>query len=485
MNGLNGLNGLSGYDLVYAVSQKTIDNQLELLSVLAVLPGAWKAADPEGFWSIDLTVGPPTVNAVTGNAGARALNVTFPFTGGTMTYSSLGRDANDKPSIIKKTVEMKGWGLKVAVNMSLAEIAQADIAAHKLIPKVVKQQLQAFTVDMYDIRHLFLDFEDADLILDSYEFVPAAGVNNADLVSPNVITQLRAVVQSIIETLRGSNNPFILGYTATNKKVPPKNAMFVPTGSSYSIYAEGSDPGRSSLNFLSETEGRPVPSDAKSGLFDSNWLNSDQVQGAYVIAARLVMQVLVPPVAKLFGFQPQDFKQSGNDVTASKSEGSNKSTTVTFKPVAGQPRYSCQIRVAFQVDAHDKLGTYVGYADVEMFWNADFVFGFDGANNLTLNVENSRTSHNIDKHPSPLGEFEDFLAVIADTALSAISDNAVNGIFLHMADQAWPKAISTPLEASGLNLKSRIVLAAGSEFFFKDIATTAQGHLKMTTTIRN
>lgn len=479
------MNELSGYDLVYAVSQKTINNQLELLSALSVLPTSWKATDPEGFWSIDLSVGTPTVNAVTGNAGARALNVIFPFTGGTMTYSSLGRDANGKPAVIRNTIQMAGWGLKVSVNMSLAEIAQADIAAHKLIPDAVKRQLQAFTVDMYDIRHLFLDFEDADLILDSYDFVPAAGVKNPALLEPNVITQLRAVVQSVIETLRGSNNPFILGYTATNKKVPPKNAMFVPTGSSYSIYAEGSDPGRSSLNFLSETEGRPVPSDAKSGLFDSNWLNSDQVQGAYVIAQRLVMKVLVPPVAQLFGFQPQDFKQSGNDVTASKSGKSHKSKTITFTPVAGQPKYSCQIRVAFQVDAHDDLGSYVGYADVEMFWNADFVFGFDAANNLTLGIENSKTSHNIHKHPNSLGEFENVIAAIADTALSAISNNEVNGIFSHMADQAWPKAVAAPLEASGLNLKSRIVLAAGSEFFFKDIATTAEGHLKMTTTIRN
>ena len=479
------MNELSGYDLVYAVSQKTINNQLELLSALSVLPTSWKAADPEGFWSIDLSVGAPSVNAVTGNAGARELNVIFPFTGGTMAYSSLGRDANGKPAVIRNTIQMAGWGLKVTVNMSLAEIAQADIAAHKLIPDAVKQQLKAFTVDMYDIRHLFLDFEDADLILDSYEFVPAQGAKNPALLEPNVITQLRAVVQSVIETLRGSNNPFILGYTATNKKVPPKNAMFVPTGSSYSIYAEGSDPGRSSLNFLSETEGRPVPSDAKSGLFDSNWLNSDQVQGAYVIAARLVMQVLVPPVAQLFGFQPQDFKQAGNNVTASKSGKSHKSTTITFTPVAGQPKYSCQIRVAFQVDAHDMAGSYVGYADVEMFWNADFVFGFDAANNLTLGIENSKTSHNIHKHPNSLGEFEDVLAAIADTALSAISNNEVNGIFHQMADQAWPKAISAPLEASGLNLKSRIVLAAGSEFFFKDIATTAEGHLKMTTTIRN
>ncbi|RAZ88532.1 hypothetical protein DPM33_23715 [Mesorhizobium hawassense] len=482
---MSGLNELSGYDLVYAVSQKTINNQLELLSALSVMPTTWKAADPDGFWSIDLSVGTPTVDAVTGNVGARALNVIFPFTGGTMTYSSLGRDANGKPAVISKTIQMKGWGLKVTVNMSLAEIAQTDIAAHKLIPDAVKRQLKAFTVDMYDIRHLFLNFEDADLITDSYEFIPAAGVKNADLVSPNVITQLRAVVQSVIETLRGSNNPFIFGYAVTNKKVPPKDAMFVPTGSSYSIYAEGSDPGRSSLNFLSQTQGRAVPSDAKSGLFDSNWISSDQVQGTYVIAERLVMELLVPPVAKLFGFQPQDFQQSNNTVTAHKSGKSDKSTTITFTPVANKPQYSCQIRVAFKVDAKDMAGSYIGYADVEMFWNADFLFGLDGGNNLTLNLVNSKTSNNIHKHPNSLGEFEQVISMIADTAMSAISDNKVNGIFHNMESQAWPKGIAAPLEASGLNLKSRIILAAGSEFFFKDIATTPQGHLKMTTTIKN
>ena len=479
------MNELSGYDLVYAVSQKTINNQLELLSALSVLPTSWKAADPEGFWSIDLSVGTPSINAVTGNAGARALNVIFPFTGGTMAYSSLGRDANGKPAVVKNTIQMAGWGLKVTVNMSLAEIAQADIAAHKLIPDAVKQQLKAFTVDMYDIRHLFLDFEDADLILDSYEFVPAQGAKNPALLEPNVITQLRAVVQSVIETLRGSNNPFILGYTATNKKVPPKNAMFVPTGSSYSIYAEGSDPGRSSLNFLSETEGRPVPSDAKSGLFDSNWLNSDQVQGAYVIAERLVMQLLVPPVAKLFGFQPQDFKQSDNTVKAYKSGKSNKSTTVTFTPVAGQPRYSCQIRVTFDVDAHDGAGSYIGYSSVKLFWNADFVFGFDGENNLTLNLENSKTSHDIKEHPNSLGEFEKVVSGMVDSALVAITKSPESAIFTRMEALSWPQAVAAPLQASGMHLKSRIVLAAGSKFFFKDIATTPQGHLKMTTTIRN
>ncbi|WP_143750476.1 MULTISPECIES: hypothetical protein [unclassified Mesorhizobium] len=482
---MSGLNELSGYDLVYAVSQKTINNQLELLSALSVLPTTWKAADPDGFWSIDLSVGTPTVNAVTGNAGARALNVIFPFTGGTMTYSSLGQDANGKPAVTSKTIQMKGWGLKVTVNLSLAEIAQADIAAHKLIPDAVKRQLKAFTVDMYDIRHLFLNFEDANLIADSYEFVPAAGVKNADLISPSVITQLRAVVQSVIETLRGSNNPFIFGYMATDKKVPPKDAMFAPTGSSYSIYAEGSDPGRSSLNFLSQTGGRPVPSDATSGLFDSNWLNSDQVQGAYVIAERLVMQVLVPPVAKLFGFQPQDFKQSDNTVKAYKSGKSNKSTTVTFTPVAGQPRYSCQIRVTFDHDAHDGAGSYVGYSSIKMFWNADFVFGLDGGNNLTLNLENSKTSHDIKEHPNSLGTFEKVASGMVDSALVAITGSPESAIFTRMEALSWPQAIAAPLQASGMHLKSRIVLAAGSEFFFKDIATTPQGHLKMTTTIKN
>ena len=475
--------GLSGYDLVYAVSQRTINNQLELLSALSVLPTSWKAADPEGFWAIDLKVGTPTVNAVTGNAGARALNVTFPFTGGTMTYSSLGRDGSGKPSVVKNTIPMAGWGLKVSVNMSLAEIAQADIAAHKLIPDAVKRQLTAFTVDMYDIRHLFLDFEDTDLILDSYEFVPAAGVKVADLVAPNVITQLRAVVQGVIETLRGSNNPFIFGYTATNKIVPKVDAMFIPTGSSYSIYADGSDPGRSSLNFLSETKGRPVPTDAKSGLFDANWLNSDQVEGAYVIAQRLVMGLLVPPVAEFFKLQPQDFQQIGNEVTASKSD--YQTTTITFRPNVGTPSYSCQVRVAFRVGAVDNAGLDIGYADVQMFWNADFVFGLDSANNLTLSVENSTTSHNIQEHPTFWGKVEHFVSVIADKALSAITNNAVNGVFERMANDDWPTPIAEPLESSGMNLKSRIVLAAGSEFLFKDIATTEEGHLRMTTTIRN
>ena len=94
-----------------------------------------------------------------------------------------------QPKLVTKEAKVDGWTVTFIVNMSLAEIAQADIQAHVAIPSEVREPLTSF--DPNDIQHLFLNFEDANLI-DSYE-LDSGG--HYDMNAPEVIGLFKNVLK--------------------------------------------------------------------------------------------------------------------------------------------------------------------------------------------------------------------------------------------------------------------------------------------------
>ena len=52
----------------------------------------------------------------------------------------------------------------IAKEISVCRIAARHIAESRVVPKTVKDQLTRFSSDMYSIKHLFLNFQDANLI---------------------------------------------------------------------------------------------------------------------------------------------------------------------------------------------------------------------------------------------------------------------------------------------------------------------------------
>jgi hypothetical protein len=386
---------LSGFDLVYAVTQHTINKQLQLLTVESFLPTKWTYDNPIKKHSIDADLGVPIVNMVTGDASSRKVQVSFPLTGGNFNYLIIGFDADGSPVVINKSVDVTGWQLTLTINLSLAEISAQLISNHQKIPQAVKDQLSAFTDDMYDIQHLFLDFEDADLV-DSYQLTAPANKQNPDLNDPNVIGQVKDLIQSLLNTLKGSDNPFIFGYTVNNK---PANSSaesmsqapfvdFQPTGTDYSVYPEPMNVDRSTINFLSVTKGRQIPGNGY-GIFTHNWVTANDVQGSFVIAQDLIMSKLLPALAKVMGANASDFQASGAILSLTKANDIGGNISCTITPNAWSNGISAAFYSDFRCEVYDRTGKDIGYVDGHLKWTTTLSFGFDKNNNLSVSVSNS------------------------------------------------------------------------------------------------
>ncbi len=478
------MNRLNGFDLVYAVTQHTINQQLQLLSAESILPSKWTYQVPNAHptpvhpfkYAIDADLDVPFVDMNTGDASSRKVLVCFPISGGTFSY----RTVNDDDEVVYKTADISGCKLNFTVNLSLAEIAAKDLSEHKKVPDAVKAQLQAFTEDMYDINHLFLNFQDVDLV-ETYQL---QGTNNPDFQDPEVIKQFKAVVDSLMQKLRDSDNPFILGYTVNDKKPPVSNADFVPTGTTYSVYPEVNDRDRSTINYLSVTQGKAVPG-AGYGIFTQNWVSSNNVQGAFVISQELIMGKLLPALAKIMKADASEFKASGATLSLTKSNDVGGHITCTIAPNVGKNSISAAFYSDFNQTVRDRAGSNVGYVDGYMKWTTTISFGFDGNNNLSVSVTNSPVEKHSDNHLNDLGKFEKILAVFGDVVIKIFSFGQAPDVFENLIKGDWNININADLSVIGANIKSRLVLPAGSKFFFKDAIVSPDSHLIMTTTIKN
>ncbi len=474
---------LNGFDLIYALTQRTLNNQIALLSALSLLPGRWSYAGPHGLTGIDAELDTPVVDMATGDASARKVDLTFPVASGSMTYGAIGFDSSNVPTVVPKRVDVTGWYLKLSVNLSLADIAQQALQEHRKVPNAVKRQLQHFTSDMYDIRHLFLNFEDADLV-DNFEFSPPDDAQSQEMTDPTVLNQVRSNVQAMINGLKGSDNPFIFGYAVTNRTTNEPNADFLPTGTTYSVYPEPKIIDRSALNFLSVTGGAKVPG-GNHGLFTHNWITADNVQGAFVIAQELLMAKILPPIAAQLGATLGEFQQTGSSLHVAKGNDQGGTISVTVSPVVHQPRITAAFVSTFRQDVHDRAGSKIGYTDGQMSWTTTLTFTFDKTNNLAIEVSNSPVKQEHHNHKNALGKFESVLSVFGDVVLKIFSFGLAPNVFENLSSGDWHNKINADFSNITGNIKTRLVLPAGSQFFFKDATMSQEGHLIMTTTIKN
>ncbi len=470
---------LSGFDLIYAITQETINKQLQLLAAESVLPDKWTYMRPntDGKIGIDAELGIPFVDMNTGDASSRKVLITFPFVGGKIHYAILDPVTLQGTST---TADVTGWKLTLTINLSLAEIAAKLISEHKKIPALVKQQLTAFPEHFYDIQHLFLNFEDADLV-DSYHLIAP---NNSDMNDPNVIVQFKAIVQSLLETLQGTDNPFIFGYAINDKEQPKSNADFIPTGTTYSVYPEPSHVKRSTINFLSVTQKRDVPG-AGNGIFNHNWVNLDDVQGTFVIAQDLIMSKLLPALANVMKANSSEFQASGARFSLTKENDIGGHITCTVTPNGGTNTISTDFYADFRQNVHDKVGSKIGYVDGYMKWTTTISFSFNKDNNLAIAVSNSPLEKSHKNHPNTLGKFEQFLASVADAIVKIFSFGLAPDVFNQLSQNDWKFNINADLSRIAGDIKTRLILPAVNKLFFKDAIISPEGHLMMTTTIKD
>jgi hypothetical protein len=472
---------LDGFDMVYALTDQTINSQFKLLWALGVLPSSWNASIKNGLYSIDAQLGTPSFSLDTKDKSASNVNLVLPLSTGTFNYASVEFDDDGNPVVKRQKSDISGSTLQLTSSLRLADIAASySDASH--IPAEVKAQLDAFDDSMFDIQHLFMDLEDANL-LNTFQFNTNGRI---DMTQPELVGRVRDLIQAYVNGIKNSGNPYILGYSVTNSQSEGSDATWKPTGATFSTYPDGAYPLRSSLNYLLETNNKPVPV-GNVGIFTSNWVTQDNVQGTFVFSQALVLDLVLGALAKALNISTDSFSAGANgDFTATIANDIQGNTTVTVSPVAGTNTIDVAFHATFRKEMYDKAGSDIGYVDGWINWVSTMTFTVDSkTHDVNVDVTNSQPQTQKNDHPNSLGQFEDFLAIFADFIISVFTFGQVQNLFEDMIKEDWTTNLSTNLGVAFQGVRTRIVLPAGSELIYKDVRFLSDGTMLLTTTIQD
>lgn len=291
---------LSGFDMVWAIKQKTLNQQLVWLlqnhlnpSVLIgdaerdgfVIGGAAGSADEAMLASP--TDASPMLELNTGQSKTARLILTFES--GTIShYSGFG------PGALVKTQSIKEWKICFRVNLNLGQVAHEALgSATGTIPPSIRAMLTQFDPAMFRIDSIFVDLDNADLT--TYD-VGASSIPTDD---EFIKTKFSVGMGAWLSRFRGQDNPFILGYPVSRLEPSgePYN-LFAPSGASLSSTdAQGANcavavPGDATLNFLLLTGGKKITDDARyrdpgAGVFHRNLAAGTDGDGVAIISREL------------------------------------------------------------------------------------------------------------------------------------------------------------------------------------------------------
>lgn len=295
---------LKGFDMVWAITQNTINSQLEWLQSQGYI------ADKLSFGDLD-TVGavvggsgedaavlaPPTVSFDTGENNV--IRLILQFTGGTVTvYQGFGRNA--KP--IK--YPLKGDTIAFKVNLAIGQLAHEHLANDKAVPPSVAKILSQFDPSQFEVQSIFMDFENSDLA--NYD-TTYSRMQFPDEMSA---TLFKNAMAAWINSHRGNDNPFILGHAVKQRTAQDRGGPSVlePTGANFSAHvfapikgANDPNAGLSTFNFLLVTGGRDILKDpmlygAGAGVFDFNLVDANDVDGRGYIALDTFLHTYLEPL---------------------------------------------------------------------------------------------------------------------------------------------------------------------------------------------
>jgi len=473
---------LNGFDMVYAVAERTINSQFKLLWALGIFPSTWTASTNGGLYAINATLGIPSVELNIGDASSHKVKLSIPLASAKLDYASISLDGNNNPVVTRSTTDVSGSTLRLTANLGLAELASSYATAGH-IPAEVKAQLNAFTPSMFSMSQLFMNLEDANL-LDSWEWDTNGKVN---LNQPEIVGHVKDLIKAFLGGIDKDKNPYILGYSVTDKTPEASDVTWKPTGVTFSVFDDAAYPLRSSLNYLLETRGKPAPTSPLAGIFPANWVRADDVQGAFAFSQELAMGQILNAVAAAAKVSPGVFSASTPGVfTATIPNEISGNTTITVAPVAGTSSVTASFHATYSKDMHDKAGSYIGYVDGYIAWTTTVTFTVDSKNHtIAVTAANSPVQTTKDDHPNALGKFEHVLSVFADFIISVVTFGQVNDVFQNMVAGDWQTHIGTSLGTTMAGVKTRIVLPAGSQLIFKGATFTPDGTLMLTTTVQD
>ncbi|RWA11058.1 hypothetical protein EKO27_g4066 [Xylaria grammica] len=323
----------SGYDMVVAVTQKAVNDQLTHLAdpdigaintsfILGMTddgPTFYKSSDqvpktasgkPKGIL-IDGTFSPRIAIEASGTDVVLILS-----------FSKGSAWLRDPIQGVLQESSMAGWQYGINIRLDFAGIARSDIQAGKAVPKIVADKLTNFLSEGFAVAQMFLNFERSDLV----NFNPIH--TNTDK-APGAEGGFVFMMNKYLEHLKknSASNPFILGYTITHQAVGPDPDKSVPPnlkpiGQTFTVYHDEKDADLSTINFILNTEGGWNPklsegSHPTPGNFDSNWIGaSEQCDGKMIYSSfSFYEKMILEPFYKKFSRQiTKKYKDAGIDV---------------------------------------------------------------------------------------------------------------------------------------------------------------------------
>lgn len=477
LHAIPGLADLAGFDLVYAITQDAINEQLQELFVMVDggLPSTWEATTPKKTATIAATLGVPSVSLAAGASTGTQVVMSVPLVSGTYTGYAMSM-GDDGPVVTKETTDLTGSTLRLTSSLNLAGVA----AGGTNVPAEVQKQLSQFDSSMLDVQHLFLDLEDANL-LSSAELDTGGRLDD----EPNTLESIAALIKSLLDSLKGSGNPYVFGYVATDKQPDPADPTWSPTGMTYSLFADSGAVGRSTVNSLLVVGGRSVPGGG-AGQFTTNLVTRDDVKGAFVISAQLMMTPICNSVGAAIGQSPSIFQvQVDGSLVGSFGNDIGGTTTVNLQPQVGTNQLVMSFHSTFRKDVEDRAGSGIGYVDGTIDQTGTLTFDVDDNGVIRGSVVVSDPVTNHESHPNFLGKLEEVLAIFADAVVSIVSLGFAPNVFENLVNDDWSATVVDSTLSSAGTLSTRLVPPAGGELFFKDARFLTGGAMALDTSIRN
>lgn len=333
---------------------------------------------------------------------------------------------------------------------------------------------------------MFLNFEDANL-LKSFDFQTNGAIPTDQ---PELTGQIRNLVEAFIDTIKGNDNPYIFGYYAVDKISEPSQATWQPTGCTYSIFSDAHFASRSSINYLLVTDHKTVPGSG-AGMFQHNWVMSDQVEGSFVLSQALVMDPLLQSLANMLSIDKTQFSPTNNNqffvsFESRLDKNTKGKTTCTLVPLVGTKQMAVYFNIDYNTDMHDLAGSYIGYVDGTIKWTTTLTFEVDTIkSSVNVSAKNSEVITTKKDHPNALGKFEHALAVFADFIITVFTFGQVDDVFQDLIRKDWQKTINTGYSTQMNSMKARAILPGGSEIMFKDAQFYENGSMIVATTVKN
>jgi len=447
------------------------------------------------------------------NSSGKIVTFILKFTEG---YAWFWEGFGGEAEIVK--YDATGWQYAVAINMDFKQLQKDNLAKDIKVPGFVEDQLNKFMSNMFDVSHLFMNFQSTDLM----KFDPDK--TDAGAAKDQGVEQLVIFMNFYLKWLTETGNPFILGYSITQNDqtaVPDEEKVpdsIKPTGTTYTMFHDNTYQHLSTLNFALVTKGGYGTVKSSVDNFESNWISPDDQCDAKMIyaASRFSEEFILKPLYQRL--RDQTYEKIKNDVTLGPQKEYNeaKQTTATgYKFVISDWNVDTDIyQNAFEVnisnhpteihyDVKGKLFVYkrkekkmgctaAGWAEARTEWSAKFIIRVakDSDGQPTLKFEQSCI---IDKYEPKSGKNDcaafwggigdilgfltsifSFLGVNLSSMLEDIFKTQVPGL----------GNIAIALGNMDDSFNSAVMLPAGGVFFFKNPVADTPGNVALSLTYK-